>query len=104
MQNKKDNIMKALIKNNTGVSSKSFFLVAITILGCVILLVICFIMLWETLKTTHTTIDLTGFAAVIGAVSSLFVTAGITKVWGEKNECSKCGAKLDNDDNSTHQH
>lgn len=87
--------MKALIKNNTGVSSKSFFLVAITLIGVFILLVICFIMIWETLKTDHTTIDLTGFAAIIGAVSSLFVTAGITKVWGEKNECQKCGQSKD---------
>lgn len=89
--NSKDNMLKSLVKNNSGVSSKSFFLVTITLIGALILLVICFIMLWETLKTSHTTIDLTGVAAVIGAVSSLFVTAGITKVWGEKNECTKCG-------------
>lgn len=52
-----------LIQTNSGASSKAFFLVSVTI---------------------HT--DLMGLAAVIGAIGSLFATAGITKAFGERNE------------------
>ena len=31
--------------------------------------------------------DLSAMAAYIGAVASLFATAGITKAWSEKYEC-----------------
>ena len=37
--------------------------------------------------TTHTiATDLNGMAAYIGAVASVFATAGITKAWSEKYE------------------
>ncbi|MDD7440073.1 hypothetical protein [Prevotellamassilia timonensis] len=35
-------------------------------------------------NTIHT--DLMGLSAFVGSVASLFVTAGITKVYGEKRE------------------
>ena len=80
-----------LIKNNTGISSKNFFLVVVTIIGCVLLLVPAIILLVE-IFTTHTiTTDLTGLATYIGAVASLFATAGITKTWSEKYETDSSG-------------
>lgn len=77
-----------LIKNNTGISSKNFFLVVVTIIGCVLLLVPAIILLVE-IFTTHTiTTDLTGLATYIGAVASVLASAGITKTWSEKYEDS----------------
>lgn len=80
------NFLFNLIKNNTGISSKNFFLVVVTIIGCILLLVPAIILLIE-VCTTHTiTTDLTGLSTYIGAVASLFATAGITKTWSEKYE------------------
>jgi hypothetical protein len=41
---------------------------------------------WEVVAngTIHT--DLMGLSAFVGSVASLFVTAGVTKVYSEKNE------------------
>jgi len=80
------NFLLNLIKNNTGISSKSFFLVVVTIIGCILLLVPAIILLVE-IFTTHTiTTDLTGLATYIGAVASVLASAGITKTWSEKYE------------------
>lgn len=85
----KESIMKSLITNNTGVSVKSFFVIAVTFIGVFILLVVCFAILWEVIHTNKTSEQLGAFAGIIGAVAGMFATAGITKVIGEKNEC-KC--------------
>ena len=42
--------------------------------------------LYEVLTTNTIHTDLMGLAAVIGAIGSLFATAGITKAFGERNE------------------
>jgi uncharacterized BrkB/YihY/UPF0761 family membrane protein len=75
-----------LIQTNSGASSKAFFLVSVTIIGCLLLLVVGFILLYEVLTTNTIHTDLMGIAAVIGAIGSLFATAGITKAFGERNE------------------
>ena len=67
-----------LIQTNSGASSKAFFLVSVTIIGC--------LLLFEVLTTNTIHTDLMGIAAVIGAIGSLFATAGITKAFGERNE------------------
>ena len=75
-----------LIKNNTGVSSKNFFLVVITLIGCLLLLVPVIILLVE-IFTMHTiATDLQGLASYIGAVAGIFASAGITKAWSERYE------------------
>lgn len=74
-----------LIQNNTGISSKNFFLVVITIIGCILLLMPAIIIPVE-LFTTGLTTDLTGIASYIGAVAGIFATAGVTKAWSEKYE------------------
>ena len=75
-----------LVRNNTGVSSKSFFLVVVTIIGCLLLLVPVFTLTIEALFMHTIATDLTGMAAYIGSVASLFATAGLTKAWSEKFE------------------
>jgi hypothetical protein len=74
-----------LIQNNTGISSKNFFLVVITIIGCILLLMPAIIIPIE-LFTTGLTTDLTGIASYIGAVAGIFAAAGVTKAWSEKYE------------------
>jgi nitrate/nitrite transporter NarK len=80
------NYLNKLITNNTGVSSKNFFLVIVTIIGCLLLLVPVFALTIESLFTHTITTDLTAMAAYIGSVGTLFATAGITKAWSEKYE------------------
>ena len=75
-----------LIQNNTGISSKNFFLVAVTLIGLLLLLVPVIVLLVEVFatKTIHT--DLNGLAAYIASVAAIFTSAGITKAWSEKYE------------------
>ena len=82
----KMNYFSKLVSNNTGVSSKSFFLVVITIIGCLLLLVPVFALSIEAFYTHTIATDLSSMAAYIGSVASLFATAGITKAWSEKYE------------------
>lgn len=78
-----------LIKNNTGVSSKNFFLVAVTLIGLILLLVPAVILIIEVCYNHTIQTDLNGLAAYIGAVAGVFATAGITKAWSEKYEKKK---------------
>lgn len=73
-----------MIQTNSGVSSKNFFLVSVTIIGLILLLVPAIILIIEVSRngTIHT--DLNGLAAYIGSVASVFATAGITKAWSDK--------------------
>ena len=80
------NYLKKLISNNTGVSSKNFFLVTVTIIGCLLLLVPVFALTIEAFFMHTIATDLSAMAAYIGSVASLFATAGITKAWSEKFE------------------
>ena len=82
----KMNWFTKLISNNTGLSAKNFFLVVVTFIGCLLLIVPVFALGIEALFNHTITTDLTGMAAYIGAVASLFATAGLTKAWSEKFE------------------
>lgn len=73
-----------LIKANSGHSSKAFFLVAVTLIGCALLLCVAFVLLWEVTSNGTIQTDLMGLSTFVGSVASLFVTAGITKVYGDK--------------------
>lgn len=85
-QHNKNSFMGKLLQNNSGVSAKSFFLIAVTIVGIVMLAVIAFCMIWEVTRTNQVNADLSGYANIIAAVSALFGAAGLTKVVGEFNE------------------
>lgn len=84
--NKEESFFKKLVSNNSGVSSKSFFLVVVTLIGFLLLLVPAITLIVEVIFTHTIATDLTGMAAYITAVASLFLSAGITKAWSEKFE------------------
>lgn len=80
------NFFSKLVRNNTGVSSKNFFLVVITIIGCILLIIPAIILSIEIFMNHTIATDLNGLAAYIGAVASLFGAAGLTKAWSERYE------------------
>lgn len=80
------NFLNKLISNNTGVSSKNFFLVVVTIIGLILLLVPAVILIIEACCNHTIQTDLNGLAAYIASVASIFASAGITKAWSEKYE------------------
>ena len=80
------NYLGKLISNNTGVSSKNFFLVAVTVIGLILLLVPAVLLIVEVIYNHTIATDLNGLAAYIGAVAGVFASAGISKAWSEKYE------------------
>jgi len=82
-----------LIKNNTGVSSKNFFLVSVTLIGLLLLLIPAVVLIVEVIFNHTIQTDLNGMAAYIGAVAGVFATAGATKAWSEKYEIEKVRKK-----------
>ena len=77
---------KDLVQNGSGVSSKSFFIVMIVILGCLLLLTIVFAIIFDVIKNGTITIDLSGLAIFMGSITALFGAGGLTKCLGERNE------------------
>ncbi len=80
------NFFQKLICNNTGVSSKNFFLIVVTAIGCLLLLVPVFTLTIEAIFMHTIATDLNAMGAYIASVAGLFATAGITKAWSEKYE------------------
>lgn len=78
--------IKKLVMNNTGVSSKNFFLIAVTIIGLILLLIPAAILIIEVIYNHTIRTDLHGLAAYIASVAGVFASAGITKAWSEKYE------------------
>lgn len=78
-----------LIKVNSGHSSKAFFLVSVTLIGCLMLLSVVFILIWEVITYGTIKTDLMGISAYVGSISTLFVSAGLTKTIGERGEHKK---------------
>lgn len=74
--------LKELIKNGSGHSSKSFF----TLMGCFLLLIVGFILVYEVIVNKSIKTDLMGLSAFVGAITALFASAGVTKCLSEKNE------------------
>ena len=83
---KEGNLFSKLVQNNSGVSSKNFFLVTVTIIGCILLLVPAVLLTVEIIYTHTIHTDLNGLAAYIGSVAGVFASAGITKAWSEMYE------------------
>ena len=75
-----------LVKSNTGVSSKNFFLVCTTIIGLVMLIVLVAGFIVDMIFNHTITVDMGSAAAYIGAVASLFAAAGLTKAGSEWSE------------------
>ena len=82
----KESFFMKLIKNNTGVSSKNFFLVCVTIIGLVMLCTLVAGFIVDMIFNHTISIDMRSAAAYIGAVASLFAAAGLTKAGSEWSE------------------
>lgn len=78
--------LKDLIRNNSGISSKNFFLVSVTIIGLILLIIPAIVLLIEVICNHTIATDLNGMATYIAAVAGIFTSAGITKAWSEKYE------------------
>lgn len=86
MKTVKDNFFMKLIKSNTGVSSKNFFLVCTTLIGLILLSVLIGGMIVDIIYNHTITISMGDAAYFIGAVASLFAAAGLTKAGSEWSE------------------
>lgn len=86
METKRKSFFSKLIENNTGVSSKNFFLVCVTIIGCLTILTFNAAIIIEVIYTHTITTDLVGMAACFTAIASGLIGAGFAKVKGDKNE------------------
>ena len=82
----KGNFFSKLVQQNSGYSSKSFFLVVVTFIGTLMLAVPIFSLTIEAWYNHTITTDLTAMAAYITAVAAVFTSVGLTKVWSEKYE------------------
>lgn len=82
----KGNFFSKLVQQNSGYSSKSFFLVVVTFIGTLLLAVPIFSLTIEAWYNHTITTDLTAMAAYITAVAAVFTSVGLTKVWSEKYE------------------
>ena len=82
----KGNFFSKLVQQNSGYSSKSFFLVVVTFIGTLLLAVPIFSLTIEAWYNHTITTDLTALAAYITAVAAVFTSVGLTKVWSEKYE------------------
>lgn len=83
------NFFSKLIRNNTGVSSKNFFLVCATLTGILLLAMPILILSVEVINNHTISTDLNGLAAYIAAVAGIFASAGFTKAWSENAENKK---------------
>ena len=89
---------KDLITNNNGFSSKSFFLVTVTIIGFILLIIPAVILLIEVIVNKTIQTDLNGLAAYIGAVGVIFTSAGITKAWGDRGSFNNKNESTENNE------
>lgn len=86
MKRAKESLLSKLLRNNSGYSSKSFFLVAITMIGLLLLLVPVFVLVIEAWYNHTIQTNLSDMAAYIASVAAIFASGGITKAWSERYE------------------
>lgn len=99
----KESFFMKLIKSNTGVSSKNFFLVCTTIIGTLLLLVLIGGMIVDIVFQHTITISMGEAAGFIGSVAGLFGAAGLTKAgseWSENKFLYNTSNKVNDDSNS----
>ena len=75
-----------LINNNTGVSSKNFFLIVITLIGAILLAMVIISIVVDLIRNGTVTMSWADMGMFVGSVSTMFCAAGITKAWSEKYE------------------
>ncbi len=77
---------RLLDKNDSSVSSSSFYLVAVTLVGLLLLIVPMIVLCIEVWFNHTIQTDLNGMAAYIAAVAGLFATGGVVKGWISYND------------------
>ena len=75
-----------LINNNTGVSSKNFFLIAVTFIGAILLSMVIISIVIDLIHNGTVTMSWADMGMFVGSVSTMFCAVGITKAWSEKYE------------------
>ena len=75
-----------LINNNTGVSSKNFFLIAVTFIGAILLSMVIISIVIDLIHNGTVTMSWADMGMFVGSVSTMFCAAGITKALSEKYE------------------
>lgn len=75
-----------LINNNTGVSSKNFFLIVVTLIGSLLLAMVVISIIVDLLHNGKVTMSWADMGMFVGSVSTMFCAVGITKAWSEKYE------------------
>lgn len=82
-----DGFFKRLLdKNDTSVSSSSFYLVSVTLVGLLLLFVPMIVLIIEVIYNHTVATDLNGMAAYIASVAGLFASGGIVKGWISYND------------------
>ena len=85
--------LDSAVKSNTGVSSLSLIVVAVSIMAVITLLVVCICLLVEVFTSHTIASSLDGYAAIIASIAGLITSVGIPKAinnYGEnkyKNVC-----------------
>lgn len=77
---------RLLDKNDTSVSSSSFYLVSVTLVGLLLLFVPMIVLIVEVIYNHTVATDLNGMAAYIASVAGLFASGGIVKGWISYND------------------
>lgn len=85
MKTKKMGLFKNLIKSNSGVSSKNFFLVCVTLVGIFMLSILAAGFIVDIVYNHTITISMSDASYFIGAIGTLFASAGITKAWSDSS-------------------
>ena len=86
----------SLVRQGTGVSSLNFYLIATTIVGIALLATVIFAIIWEVIHNNVVSSDISGWAAFVGAVGTLFASAGVAKGWSNWSENKFLGTNGDN--------
>lgn len=76
----------SLVRANTGVSSLNFYLIMTTLVGIALLSLVIFAVGWEVIHNNTVQSDISGWAQFVGAVATLFASAGIAKGWSNWSE------------------
>ena len=77
---------RLLNKDDNSVSSSSFYLVSVTLVGLLLLIVPMIVLCIEVWFNHTIQTDLNGMAAYIASVAGLFATGGIVKGWISYND------------------
>ena len=85
MKCKRIGLFRNLIKSNSGVSSKNFFLVCVTIVGIFMLSILAAGFIVDIVYNHTITISMSDASYFIGAIGTLFASAGITKAWSDSS-------------------